>query len=225
MTDLPRTTFDLAGLQSSLCKIRKSFLCKQWHRNRHGDREASPASFLSDPDVSNYGHSWAVPYITAAMLRTNSVPWHVSPAQPAILPFVTNIWAGVQDLSLHSVTPCDDVDSIHCMLWLDEDGDQVDERVLLRCVECRGSSHLACTEEWLEKRDTGCGTSCCIWQVQRSLEYFDLVMLTRVVEPRLPWTPFTARRGTPHREPQDALKRPSRRFITTELSTRAPRSH
>lgn len=31
-----------------------------------------------------------------------------------------------------------------------EDGDQVDERVILRCVECRGLSYLACTEEWLE---------------------------------------------------------------------------
>ena len=80
------------------------------------------------------------------MLRANSVPWHVSPAQPAILSFVTNIWAGVQDVTLHSVTPSDEVDSIHCMFCLAEDGDQVDERVILRCVECRGLLHLACTE-------------------------------------------------------------------------------
>jgi len=223
MADLSRTTFDLAGLQSSLCKIAKSFLCKRWHREeqasqlarrwyevairnqahaygdpeftlssadspavprqtqftsrgpheesgrtlqeplQHSDWDASPADSLNDPDIFNHGQSRAAPYITTAMLRANSVPWHVSPAQPAILSFVTNIWAGVQDLTLHSVTPCDEVDNIHCMFCLDEEGNQVDERVILRCVECRGLSHLACTEGWLRKRRTGRGSSCCIW--------------------------------------------------------------
>ncbi|KAI2735359.1 hypothetical protein DTO013E5_9888 [Penicillium roqueforti] len=44
------------------------------------------------------------PAVTAEMLRTNGVPWHVSPARPAILTSVTNIWAGVQDLTLQSLS-------------------------------------------------------------------------------------------------------------------------
>ncbi|KAJ5982309.1 hypothetical protein N7451_012409 [Penicillium sp. IBT 35674x] len=68
------------------------------------------------------------------MLRANNVAWHLWPAQPAILSFVANIWEGVQDLTLHSVTFSSDVDSIHCMFCLAEDGDQVDERVILRGV-------------------------------------------------------------------------------------------
>lgn len=163
MTEFPRNTFDLTGLQSLLCEIDNCFLCRRWHRDRLGNRESLPTSVLSGHDISTHGHSWIGPYITTAMLRANNVPWRASPAQPAILPFFTNIWAGVQDLTIQSVTSSDKVDNIHCMFCLDEEGDQVDERVVLRCVECRGLSHLACTEEWLAKRGTGRGTSCCIW--------------------------------------------------------------
>ncbi|KAJ5651591.1 uncharacterized protein N7484_005314 [Penicillium longicatenatum] len=170
MTDFPRNTFDLAGLQASLCRIENCFLCKRWHRNRLRIAEFSPNSVLSDHDISNHVHSWVAPYITTSMLRANNVPWHVSPAQPAILPLFTNIWAGVQDLTLHSVTPSGEVDKIHCMFCLDEEGDQVNERVVLRFVECRGLSHLACTEEWLRKRGTGCGTSCCICPTETALD-------------------------------------------------------
>jgi hypothetical protein len=35
--------------------------------------------------------------------------------------------------------------------------------VILRCHQCRALSHLSCAEEWLERRDTGSGTSCCVW--------------------------------------------------------------
>ncbi|CAG7959556.1 unnamed protein product [Penicillium salamii] len=53
------------------------------------------------------------PFVTAAMLRTNSVSWHVSPARPAILTSVTNIWAGIQDLSLQNLSLSEDVNEIH----------------------------------------------------------------------------------------------------------------
>ncbi|KZN87659.1 hypothetical protein EN45_062200 [Penicillium chrysogenum] len=53
------------------------------------------------------------PFVTSAMLRTNSFPWHVSPAQPAILTSVANIWAGVQDLMLKGLTLSDEVDDIY----------------------------------------------------------------------------------------------------------------
>jgi hypothetical protein len=57
------------------------------------------------------------------MLRTNSVPWHVSLAQPAILTSVANVWAGVQDLTLKSLTLSHEVDDIHCVFCLAEDED------------------------------------------------------------------------------------------------------
>lgn len=163
MTDFSTDTFDLVGLQSSLCTIEDCFLCTRWDRDRLGVRESLLTSALGDHMISTNSHSWVAPYITTAMLRANNVSWRVSPAQPAILPFFTNIWAGVQDLTIQSVTSSDKVDNIHCMFCLDEEGNQVDERVILRCVECRGLSHLACTEEWLRKRRTGRGSSCCIW--------------------------------------------------------------
>ena len=163
MTILPTNTFDMAGLQSSLCTIEGCFLCTRWHRDRLGNPESLPTSALSDHEKLTPSPSWIAPYITTAMLRANNVPWRVSPAQPAILPFFTNIWAGVQDLTIQSVTSSDKVDNIHCVFCLDEEGDQVDERVILRCVECRGLSHLACLEEWLKKRRTGRGSSSYIW--------------------------------------------------------------
>jgi hypothetical protein len=97
------------------------------------------------------------------MLRTNSVPWRVSPAQPAILASVANIWAGFQELTLQSLTPSEEVDSIHCVFCLTEDENHANESVILRCGQCQALSHLACAEEWLERRDTGSGTSCCVW--------------------------------------------------------------
>jgi hypothetical protein len=103
------------------------------------------------------------PFVTAEMLRTNSVSWHVSPARPAILSSVTNVWAGVQDLSLQNLSLSEDVDNIHCVFCLAEDEEQANECVILRCNQCRALAHLSCAEEWLEKRCTGFGTSCCVW--------------------------------------------------------------
>jgi hypothetical protein len=103
------------------------------------------------------------PFVTAEMLRTTSVSWHVSPARPAILTSVTNIWAGVQHLSLQNLSLSEDVNDIHCVFCLAEDEEQAKECVILRCNQCRALAHLSCAEEWLEKRCTGFSTSCCVW--------------------------------------------------------------
>jgi hypothetical protein len=105
----------------------------------------------------------STPFVTTAMLRTNSVLWHVSSARPAILSSATNIWAGVQDLTLRSLSPSEEADNIHCVFCLAEDGEQTNECVILRCGQCRALAHLACAEEWLERRVTGFSTSCCVW--------------------------------------------------------------
>ena len=133
------------------------------HSDQHSDRETSPARFLTGSRLAERVDQPAHPYVTAAMLRTNSVSWHVTPAQPAILSLMPNIWAGAQDFTLQKVTRSHEVDDIHCVFCLAEDENRVDERVVLRCVRCTGLAHLACTQEWLEKRETGHGTSCCIW--------------------------------------------------------------
>jgi hypothetical protein len=46
---------------------------------------------------------------------------------------------------------------------LADDEDHANESVVLRCDQCRALAHLSCAEEWLEKRRTGFGTSCCVW--------------------------------------------------------------
>ena len=124
----------------------------------HWLRQDPPVRLLTNPEPLQLFN----PFVTSAMLRTNSVPWHVSPAQPAILTSVANIWAGVQDLTLKDLTLSDQVDDIHCVFCLAEDEDLANESVILRC-QCKALSHLACAEEWLEKRSTGFGTSCCVW--------------------------------------------------------------
>ncbi|KAJ5982731.1 hypothetical protein N7451_012831 [Penicillium sp. IBT 35674x] len=123
----------------------------------------------SDADNDSPPHSMTTPsrsmgpYVTAATLRANSVPWHVSPTQPAILSCITNILAGLQGLHVHQVSRCDEISDIHCLFCLSDDEDHAHESVVLRCTECRALSHLACMEEWLAKRDSGFEISCCAW--------------------------------------------------------------
>ncbi|OGE46789.1 hypothetical protein PENARI_c110G08266, partial [Penicillium arizonense] len=59
--------------------------------------------------------------------KIRRVPWRVSPAQPAILASVANIWAGFQELTLQSLTPSEEVDSIHCVFCLTEDEDHAND--------------------------------------------------------------------------------------------------
>jgi hypothetical protein len=71
-------------------------------------------------------------------------------------------------LTLQSLRPSQAVDSIHidsiyCVFCQTEDEDHADESVILHCGQCTSLCHLSCAEEWLEKRDTGFGTSCCVW--------------------------------------------------------------
>ncbi|KAL2699657.1 hypothetical protein AAEP93_009632 [Penicillium crustosum] len=84
-----------------------------------------PHGLRQDPPVPLSTSSEPVqsinPFVTAEMLRTNSVPWHVSPARPAILTPVTNIWAGVQDLTLRSLSLSEELENIHCVFCLAED--------------------------------------------------------------------------------------------------------
>ncbi|CAG8077254.1 unnamed protein product, partial [Penicillium salamii] len=57
----------------------------------HGLRQDPPVRLSTNPEpVQPFS-----PFVTSTMLRTNSVPWHVSLAQPAILTSVANVWAGV----------------------------------------------------------------------------------------------------------------------------------
>ncbi|CDM32761.1 Zinc finger, RING/FYVE/PHD-type [Penicillium roqueforti FM164] len=120
-------------------------------RSPHGLRQDPPVRLSTNPEpVQPFN-----PFVTSTMLRTNSVPWHVSPAQPAIL---------TSDLTLS-----DEFDDIHCVFCLAEDDDLANESVILRC-QCKALSHLACAEEWLEKRTTGFGTSCCVCRNEGPLD-------------------------------------------------------
>ncbi|CAG8389931.1 unnamed protein product [Penicillium salamii] len=118
----------------------------------------------------------STPVVTATMLRTNSVPWSVSSDRPAILSSASNVWAGVQDLTLQSFSPRQavdiHVDSIYCVFCLADDEDHANERVILRCRECTSLCHLSCAEEWLERRVTGFSTSCCVCRNEGALDAF-----------------------------------------------------
>lgn len=99
-------------------------------------------------------------YVTDSMLRQNNVPWHVSAAQPAVLLSETNTRASPQCLEIQSLRPSAEVDQIYCHFCV---GDNAHECVILCCERCTRKSHLCCILEWLEKRETGYGTSCCVW--------------------------------------------------------------
>ncbi|CAI7611475.1 unnamed protein product [Penicillium viridicatum] len=135
---------------------------------------SSPHGLRQDPPVPLSTTSEPVqsinPFVTAEMLRTNSVPWQVSPARPAILTSVTNIWAGVQDLTLRSLSLSEELENIHCVFYLAEDEEQAHECVILRCDQCRALSHLSCAEEWLENRRIGFGISCCACRNEGTLD-------------------------------------------------------
>ncbi|KAI3090990.1 hypothetical protein CBS147333_10323 [Penicillium roqueforti] len=132
----------------------------------HGRRQDRPVPLSTSPGPEQSTN----PFVTAAMLRTNSVPWQVSPARPAILTSVTNIWAGVQDLTLRSLSLSEEIENIHCVFCLAEDEEQAHECVVLRCDQCRALSHLSCAEEWLENRRTGFGISCCACRNEGTLD-------------------------------------------------------
>ncbi|CAG8904429.1 unnamed protein product [Penicillium nalgiovense] len=130
-------------------------------RPASGNTDRSPNRLRQDPPVPLSTNPEPVqpfnPFVTSTMLRTNSVPWHVSPAQPAILTSVANVWAGVQDLTLKDLTLSDEATtpSVYFVPRMN----LANESVILRC-QCKALSHLACAEEWLEKRSTGFRTSC-----------------------------------------------------------------
>lgn len=100
---------------------------------------------------------------TTALLSPINSPWAVSPDPRAILTSSTNIHARLQGLALSSLSISYSVDVIYCIFCLAEDGTQDDENVILRCQQCRGSSHLGCMRNWLKQRKPAFNTSCCVW--------------------------------------------------------------
>ncbi|CAG8408881.1 unnamed protein product [Penicillium salamii] len=164
------------------------------------------------------------PFVTAEMLRTNSVSWHVSPARPAILTSVTNIWAGVQDLSLQNLSLSEDVDEIHCVFCLAEDEEQATECVILRCDQCRAQAHLSCAEEWLEKRRAGFGTSCCVCRNEGSLDaLIRPVRVPSASEPSANREPVTVRNSAPNEPRQSQLPQRSTGSPRVSVEQSGPR--
>jgi hypothetical protein len=108
--------------QTSSASRRRPAASDNTDRSPNGPRQDPLVSTNPEP-VQPFN-----PYVTSTMLRTNSVPWRVSLARPAILSSATNIWAGVQDLTLQTLTPSEEVDSIHCVFCLTDDEDHANER-------------------------------------------------------------------------------------------------
>ncbi|OQD77998.1 hypothetical protein PENANT_c101G11082 [Penicillium antarcticum] len=94
-----------------------------------GIRQVSPVSLSDSIEPAQSANS----FVTPAMLRTNNVPWQVSPARPAVLLSATNILAGFQKLMLQSLkpsvqVPSIEVDSIDCVFCLTEDEEHANDR-------------------------------------------------------------------------------------------------
>ncbi|KAK9847072.1 hypothetical protein MYU51_020503 [Penicillium brevicompactum] len=168
----------------------------------HGPRQDPPA-----PLTTSAGTVQSInPFVTAEMLRTNSVSWHVWPTRPAILTSVTNIWAGIQDLSLQNLSLSEDVNEIHCVFCLAEDEEKANERVILCCDQCRAQAHLCCAEEWLENRRTSFGTSCCVYRNEGSLDaLIRPVRVPSATEASTDREPVTVRHSAPNEPRQSQL--------------------
>lgn len=95
---------------SSACRKRLAGSGNTDRSPPHGLRQDPPVPLSTSPGPVQSVN----PFVTAAMRRANSAPWHVSPAQSAVLTSVTNIWAGVQDLTLRNLSLSEEVDNIHC---------------------------------------------------------------------------------------------------------------
>ncbi|CAG8906741.1 unnamed protein product [Penicillium salamii] len=106
---------------------------------------------------------------------------------------------GASDLSLQNLRLSEDVDEIHCVFCLAEDEEQATECVILRCDQCRAQAHLSCAEEWLEKRRTGFGTSCCVCRNEGSLDaLIRPVRVPSASEPSTDREPVTVRHSAPN---------------------------
>ncbi|KAJ5267246.1 hypothetical protein N7478_010054 [Penicillium angulare] len=74
----------------------------------------TPATSVPSPSMGSF--------VTAATLRSNNVPWNISPDHPAFLSCVTNTWSGVQGRELHSLGHSDGVSDKYCTFCLAEYG-------------------------------------------------------------------------------------------------------
>ncbi|CAG7989440.1 unnamed protein product [Penicillium salamii] len=156
--------------------------------------------------------------------RTNWPAVHVSPAQPAILTSVTNISAGIQELSLQNLSLSEDVNEIHCVFCLAEDEEQATERVILRCDQCRALAHLSCAEEWLEKRRTGFDTSCCVCRNEGSLDaLIRPVRVPSASEPSADRETVTVRNSAPNEPRQNQLPQRSMGSPRVSVEQSGPR--
>ncbi|KAJ5100887.1 hypothetical protein N7456_006939 [Penicillium angulare] len=115
----------------------------------------TPATSLPSPSMGSF--------VTAGTLRSNNVPWNISPDHPAFLSCVTNIRAGVQGIELHSLGHSDGFNDIHYVFCLTEDEGDAKETVVLRCIQCGALSHLGCMEWWMKNMDRGFKKSCFAW--------------------------------------------------------------
>ncbi|CAG8156515.1 unnamed protein product [Penicillium nalgiovense] len=184
LTTLAREPFGLSTLQSKLCDIARAFLYARWQRQRQADqvRQRWYEAAIRNQARVPHGSRVAAPSIahpgqrqisSVSRSRPTSGNTDRSPhglRQDPPVPLSTNPeLAGIQSLTLKDLTVSDEFDDIHYIFCLAEDGDLINESVILR-YQCKALSHLAYAEEWLEKRSTGFRTSCCVCRNEGPLD-------------------------------------------------------
>lgn len=168
---LAREPFDLSILQPKLCAIAREFLCARWHRHRQAEQvgqqwfEAAVRNqarvpydsvIASQPVALNPGQRQ-----TLSVSRRHPASDNTDRSPPRGLRQDPPVPLSATSEPAQAINQ--DVNNIHCVFCLTDDEDHANERVILRCRQCTSLSHLSCAEEWLERRDTGFGTSCCVW--------------------------------------------------------------
>ncbi|KAJ5100788.1 hypothetical protein N7456_007086 [Penicillium angulare] len=103
-------------------------------------------------------------------VSANSVAPHelnhlTDPLESAASTSTSHIQLGRQGVKVRRLEIGTDVDDIYCIFCLAENGDTIDENVILQCQRCQALSHLGCMEEWLRQCRPESHESCCVWYV------------------------------------------------------------
>lgn len=85
------------------------------------------------------------------------------PLESAASTLTSRIQPGRQGVKVRRLEIGTDVDDIYCIFCLAENGNPIDENVILRCRRCQALSHLGCMEEWLKQCRPELHESCCVW--------------------------------------------------------------
>ncbi|KAJ5288031.1 hypothetical protein N7478_003717 [Penicillium angulare] len=155
-----------------------------WHRGRNLDErpgeifinsraqaesQLAHASTTSMQELNGEDMADQVSYENrAGSVSADAVDHHelnhlTDPLESAASTLTSRIQPGRQGVKVRRLEIGTDVDDIYCIFCLAENGNPIDENVILRCRRYQALSHLGCMEEWLKQCRPELHESCCVW--------------------------------------------------------------